>query len=106
MVVVVPALPEDEHGDEPVVSRLVAVTVVLVAEHMADRIHAEGRVLVEEDPQQAAPDEPLEPRLPAAADGIADSEGDPEGEDHPEQVGPVDPADEAVVVEVLPVVAP
>ena len=60
VVVVVPALAEDEQRDEPVVARLVARAVVLAAEHVADRVHAEGRVLVGEDADQAAPDEPLE----------------------------------------------
>ena len=57
VVVVVPALAEDEQRDEPVVPRLVARAVVLAPEHVADRVHAEGRVLVEEDPEQPAPDE-------------------------------------------------
>ena len=33
-------------------------------EHVADRVHAEGRVLVEEDADQAAPDERLDAELP------------------------------------------
>src|SRR5437588_6880675 len=53
VVVVVPALAEDEEGDEPVVPRLVARPVVLPSEQVADRVHREGGVLVEEDADQA-----------------------------------------------------
>ena len=35
--------------------------VVAPAEHVADRVHAEGRVLVEEDAHEPAPDQPLDP---------------------------------------------
>ena len=72
---------------------------------MADRVHRERRVLVGEDPDQAAPDEHLEPELPAAApDGVPDGEGQCEGQHDPEEVHPVDAPDQQVVVEILPVV--
>ena len=68
VVVVVPALAEDEQRHDPVVAGLVARAEVLAAEHVADRVHGEGRVLVEEDAKQAAPDHRLDAALPGAAD--------------------------------------
>src|SRR5579862_1311050 len=105
VMVVVPALAEDERRDEPVVPRFVARAVVLAPEHVADRVHGERRVLVREDPDQAAPDEPLEPGCDRSADQVAEQERQPKREDHPEEIGPVDPADELVLVEIFPVLA-
>ena len=68
MVVVVPALAEDEQSDEPVVPRLVPRAVVLAPEHVADRVHRERRVLVEEDPEQATPDHRLDTLRHGAAE--------------------------------------
>ena len=62
-------------------------------------------MLVREDADQAAPDEPLEAGLDGAADPVADREREPEREHDPEQVEPVDQAEQAVVVEVLAVLA-
>ncbi len=103
VVVVVPALAEDEERDQPVVAGLVAGAVVLTPEHVADRVHAEGRVLVGEDADEAAPDEPFDARPRRAADRVADREREPERQRDPEQVGPVDQAHEPVVVEILAV---
>src|SRR5262249_21237866 len=72
------------------------------AEHVADRVHAERRVLVQEDPQEAAPNHPLETRLPRAAHGVADREWDPERDEDPEQIEAVDRPAEAAVVEGAP----
>ena len=63
-------------------------------------------MLVEEDPDQPAPHHRLDPERDAAADEVADEERDAEGQRHPEQVQPVDPDEEAVVVEVAAVLAP
>jgi hypothetical protein len=63
----VPALAEDEQGNEAVVAGLVSRAVVPAAEHVADRVDAEGGVLVGEDADQAAPDEAREAGLDAAA---------------------------------------
>ena len=49
---------------------LVARGVVPPAEHVADRVHAERHVLVEEDADEAAPDQPLRAR-PASVPPIA-----------------------------------
>ena len=105
VVIVVPALAEDEQRHEPVVPRLVAGAVVLAAEHVADRVHRERRVLVEEDPHEPAPDHGLDAALPRAADREAERERDPEGRHDPQQVQPVDRAHEPVLVEVAPVLA-
>src|SRR4051794_23100690 len=102
VVVVVPALPEHEQRDEPVVARLVARAVVLAAEHVTDRVHRERRVLVEKDPDQPAPDHRLEAERDAA-DEVADQEWQTEGERDPDHVQPVDPDEETVGVEVASV---
>src|SRR5205085_5663679 len=100
---VVPALAEDQEGDEPVVARLVAREVVPAAEHVADRVHTKGGVLVEEDADEAAPEQRLEPALPRSSDRVAEREREPEGRTDPEHVEAVDRADEPVLVEVLAV---
>ncbi len=105
VMVVVPALTEDEHCDEPVVARLVPRAEVPPAEHVTDRVDAERGVLVEEDPDQAAPHEPAEAGRERPADRVADQKRQPEREHDPEQVEAVDRAHEPVVVEVLAVVA-
>ena len=48
---------------------------------------------------------PARPACDRAADQVADREREPEGEHHPQQVGPVDQAEQAVVVDVPAVVA-
>ena len=98
--------PKTSIGDDPVVPRLVARAVVPAAEHVADRVHAERRVLVE---RRSGPARPRRaPRRPPArsADRVADRERDPEREHDPEQVQPVDRADQPVLVEVLAVHPP
>jgi hypothetical protein len=62
VVVVVPALTEDEQGNQPVIACLVAGAVVLAAEHVADRVDREGRVLVGEDADEARGVQKLGPR--------------------------------------------
>src|SRR5207245_11221431 len=97
-MVVVPALAEHEQRDKPIVASLVTRTVVLVTEHVADRVHAEGRVLVREDPDEPAPHETLDARLPRPADAVADRKGDPERQHDPPQVEAVDSAHETAHV--------
>ena len=101
-MVVVPPLAEHEHRDDPVVAGLVAHLVVAPAPHVADRVHAEGRVLVEEDAHEPAPDQALDAAGPAV-ERVADRERDPERRDDPEQVHAVDRPDQLVVVQILPV---
>ena len=48
---------------------------------------------------------PASPAVDRAADPVAEEERQAEREDHPEEIEPVDPADELVVVEILPVLA-
>ena len=101
-MVVVPALAHHEERDEPVVPGLVARGVVAPAEHVADRVHGKGRVLVGEDPDEPAPDEPGDAALDRAAHRVPDRERDPEAEHDPEDVEAVDGPDQPVLVRSLP----
>ena len=105
MVVVVPPLPEHEHGDEPVVPRLVPGAEVAPPEHVADRVHREGGVLVGEDPDEPAPDQPGEARAERPADEVPSGERDAEAEHDPEEVHAVDRPHEPVLVQVAAVLA-
>ena len=66
VMVVVPPLAEHEDRDQPVVAGLITGAEVAASEHVADRVHREGRVLVGEDPHEASPDEPGQARLEGA----------------------------------------
>src|SRR5579884_2763354 len=81
VVVVVPALPEREHGDQPVVAAVVARVEAPRAEEVADRVDCERDVIGERDPHRAAPQKPL-----PAVERVRDDETD----DCPEHGGPVD----------------
>ncbi len=111
VVVVVPALAERRAGRRPSCcgSRR-ACGSRLLAEHVADRVHAERRVLEGGRCGSARPRRaPRVPPADRAADRVAERERQPERERDPEQVEPVDRADQPVLVEVArrtPVRAP
>ena len=97
--------PRTSSGDQPVVAASSRESVVLAPEHVADRVHAEGGVLVQEDAERGRPRPSPRPRARRAADEVAEGERDSEREDDPEDVEAVDRPHEPVLVEVLPVLA-
>src|SRR4029077_20074519 len=103
VMVVVPALAEDKQRDDPVVPRLVTGAIVLASEHVADRVHAERRMLIGGDADQPAPDEPFDAGSPRSTDPVPDRKRDPEREHDPKQVQTIDRAYETILVQIAPV---
>src|SRR5947209_15259648 len=76
-MIVVPALAEPEHADDPLVVALIRGVEAAPAELMANRVHRPGQMVRDEHAHQSTPEEPA-----PAVDEIRDDEA---------QNGPGDP---------------
>lgn len=107
MVVVMPGLPEREHGKPGDVGRLILDVKSATPEEMADRVHRPGDVVDEEDPHQPAPDVALQ-RSDEGEPGEDEPghRGNPEGDQHQPREATPDPAHLRVLVELSGVLLP
>ena len=100
-MVVMPGLSEREHGEPADVRRLVLDVKAPASEEVADRVDRPGDVMDEEDPHQAAPDEPLK----RAADGEAVEQEagerrDRERDEREQGERPSDPPHRRILIEI------
>ena len=96
VMVVVPRLAEREDRQPPQVAGLVAGLEPLAAEEVAERVDAVRRVVKDQHPHGAAPQQPGQGRGERAADQPAEQERHGEPGDHPQQERAADQVDDRV----------
>ncbi len=106
VVVVVPRLAERREREPEDVRRLVLDLEAAAPEEVADGVDRPGHVVLQEDADEAAPEQTGQQRLHReAAEHEADERGDREAEQDPPVEAAVDPAHPAVLDELLGVLA-
>ena len=105
MVVVVPGLAPRRDRQPRKIARLVAGVVVVAAEEVTQRVDAERRVVHEEDPGGAAPQQRDQPAADGAGQRHAEPERGGQAEHDPQHERPVDEHDQRVGEQVLGVPA-